>query len=280
MEQIALPTKINPSLQNNIAETLFITLYMKSQETLNDDPILFDTTSLELVDQIDYDFSKFSNAERSAVGVCVRARYFDKMVTNFIKEKDHPIVVILGCGLDSRFHRIGEINEKATFYEIDLPEVIELRERLIPPQDNDIYVPISVLDVSWMDTIKELHPDGSFLFVAEGLFMYFDKVQLRNLLVDFTEHFKDAEIYFDIVNKWMSKNSHLHDSVKFTDAEFKSGFDDDREFESWTDGLTYLDTKLFTSEKNMKKRLGMSYYLLKLIPRFKYAGRMLHYRIN
>lgn len=42
------------------------------------------------------------------------------------------MVVNIGCGLDTRYQRIKE-KKNAVFYELDLPEVMALRERLLPP---------------------------------------------------------------------------------------------------------------------------------------------------
>jgi O-methyltransferase involved in polyketide biosynthesis len=50
--------KVKPTITDGIAETLFITLYTKAEETTRKDPIIVDKIACELVDKIDYDFEK------------------------------------------------------------------------------------------------------------------------------------------------------------------------------------------------------------------------------
>lgn len=53
-------------------------------------------------------------------------------------------MVNVGCGLDTRYQRVGN-DGKAVFYELDLPEVIAIRRRLIPEPENDCYLSASVV---------------------------------------------------------------------------------------------------------------------------------------
>lgn len=62
-----------------------------------------------------------------------------------------PVVVNVGCGLDTRFQRIG--GGKAVFYDMDLPEVIALRRELIPEQPGNAYIAASLLETGWMDDL-------------------------------------------------------------------------------------------------------------------------------
>ena len=111
-----------------VAETLLIPLYMRAKESRRDNPILYDKTAEWLADSLEYDYSQFDGAKLSEVGCVVRGWYFDCAVRRFIKAHSHPVVVNVGCGLDTRFQRIG--SQKAVFYDLDLPEVIALRQCL------------------------------------------------------------------------------------------------------------------------------------------------------
>ena len=79
----------------------------------------------------------------SEVGCVVRGWYFDRAVRRFIERYPHPVVVNVGCGLDTRFQRIAD--PKAIFYDMDLPEVIALRRELIPEQPANHYLADSLL---------------------------------------------------------------------------------------------------------------------------------------
>jgi methyltransferase (TIGR00027 family) len=266
-------------IKDSIGETLLITLYMKCQETRKPNPIIKDSTACILVDRIDYDFSKFKGSIKSSVGVAIRANYFDQVLKSYILRTQDPIIVIIGCGLDSRYERIGELSKRAQFYQLDIPEVIQIRNQLIPPSSNEKYISASMLETQWVHELKEKHPTGKFLFIVEGVFMYFSKESVQTVFQNLAENFSDSEILFDIVNVWMSKNSHMHDAVKFTNASFKYGTDDDAEMEAWAANLKLISSKLYT-DFDTWKRAGIKGWLIRIIPKFKKAGRMLHYRIE
>ena len=101
--------------KNIVAETLLIPLYMRAKESRRTNPILNDKAAEQLADSLEYDYSQFDGARLSEVGCVVRGWYFDRAVKRFIDIHSCPVVVNVGCGLDTRFQRIG--NEKAVFYE-------------------------------------------------------------------------------------------------------------------------------------------------------------------
>ena len=72
--------------------------------------------------------------------------------------KIDKVVVNVGCGLDTRFQRIG--GGKAVFFDMDLPEVIALRRELIPEQPGNAYIAASLLETGWMDDLLRRHPDA------------------------------------------------------------------------------------------------------------------------
>lgn len=69
------------------------------------------------------------------------------------------------------FQRVPN-HDQATFYELDLPEVIDLREKLFPALSNDINLRGSMLETDWMKMLKQKHPHSRFLFLAEGVIIY------------------------------------------------------------------------------------------------------------
>lgn len=266
-------------IEDSIGETLLITLYMKHKESQKENPIIVDNVASNLVDRINYNFSKFDKAINSSVGVAIRAKYFDKLTMKFIKQKKNTVIVIVGCGLDSRYDRIGEVAKDTFFYQLDIPEVMEIREKLIPKRYNEHYIYSSMLNHQWMDELQEKHSNANFLFVIEGVFMYFCKKEVMSVFKNLASRFSNSEILFDIVNIWMSKNSHIHDSVKFTNAKFIYGTNNDKEMEEWANNLQLISSKLFSDFPEWK-RTGIKGWILKMIPTFKNAGRMLNYKIT
>lgn len=118
--------KIKIDFQDKVAETLFIPLWMRAMESKRPDGIIRDRLACSIVDRLDFDFSQFSQDKMSLLGVSVRTRYLDRKTQEFIDREERPVVVSLGCGLDTRFQRLS-VHKDVLFYELDLPEVIDIR---------------------------------------------------------------------------------------------------------------------------------------------------------
>ena len=155
--------------KNIVAGTLLIPLYMRAKESHRDNPILYDKAAERLADSLEYDYSQFDGAKLSEVGCVVRGWYFDRVVRRFIETHPRPVVVNVGCGLDTRFQRIGD--RKAFFYDLDLPEVIAFRRELMPEQSGNIYIAASLLETDLLAYLLRKHPDSQFIFVVEGVLM-------------------------------------------------------------------------------------------------------------
>ena len=187
-----------------MAETLLIPLYMRAKESRRAHPILDDKAAERLADSLEYDYSQFDGAKLSEVGCVVRGWYFDRAVRRFIETHPNPVVVNVGCGLDTRFQRIG--GGKAIFYDMDLPEVIALRRELIPEQPGNVYIAASLLETDWMDDLRRRHPDGAFIFVVEGVLMYFYEKQVKSFLRAVASRFGGGELWFDVCGTMMSRH--------------------------------------------------------------------------
>ena len=92
-----------------VAETLLITLYMQAKNTQSKRPKLNDRKAAELIQKIDYDFSKFNTARASYYGVLARAKIMDREARKFIEKYPDCVVVSVGCGLLHRLHRLQDV---------------------------------------------------------------------------------------------------------------------------------------------------------------------------
>ena len=88
------------------------------------------------------------------------------------------MVVQLGAGLDARYERMGRPKVTA-WYDLDLPEVIDVRRMLLPESSNH-YLGVSMFDESWTDTVAA--HGKPVLLVIEGVLMYFDEAQVQAFL--------------------------------------------------------------------------------------------------
>lgn len=275
------PNKMDHEIVDAVADTLFIPLLMRKRETERPNPFFVDPLASALVARIDYDFERYRGARQSSVGVGLRARYFDEQAAAFIREHTHPVVVQIGCGLDTRWSRIGEdLAAKACFYELDLPEVINLRCKVLPETPRDRHVSVSMFETFWMDELRLAHPRSSFLFIAEGVFMYFEKEAVRGVLENLAERFPGSMVLFDMVSSWMCRNAHRHDTVRLASATFRLGCDRDRDLEEWSEKLSFVSSRVMADFPEWR-RAGLFFWLaMKGVPWFRKASRMLLYRLG
>ncbi len=230
--------------------------------------------------KIDYDFSKYEKAIRSSVGVCIRANYYDEMTREFIKTHDNPVIVHMGCSLDTRYHRLGKVvTNKAQVYEMDLPKVMEMRKTLLPEPEKDVYFSASIFDTDWMDELAEKHKSASFIFVIEGVLMCFENTDVNKVLLNLVERFPCSTLVFDVINGWLCKNFHRHDTVKLTKTRFRFACDDDKEMKSWSPKLKLLIAKRFNEFDDWRRTGWFNYAVTNWVPTIRYASCMLCYKI-
>lgn len=201
-----MDSKISASHLQGVSETLLLALYHRGIESLRRKSIIRDEKALELVASIDYDFSKFGKAH---VGVPIRSKLMDEIVLNFLQRYPDATVVNLGAGLDTQFFRVD--NGHAIWYDIDLPDSIQLRRRFFDETDRYHMMACSALDFSWMDKVEQHSP---IMFVAAGLLPYLPPDNVRRLIDVLSTRFPGSEIVFDTVSEWVSKRS-LAGKAKF-----------------------------------------------------------------
>ena len=189
---------------NSVSETLFITLYIRAMESQRPDALIKDERAEALVRKLDQETLRKTLAltdDFSRVAVILKGRDFDRIAQDFLRRHPDAVVVHIGCGLDTRFERVD--NDQVEWYDLDLPEVIELRINLVGGEGvRHHFLACSVLDRDWMDTV-EAHHKRPFLFLAEGVFMYFEEEQVKALVLTIKEHSPGAELVFDAFSPFM-----------------------------------------------------------------------------
>ncbi len=197
---------------SHILETLLVPLYFRASETKRGG-IIEDREAVSILEQIDYDFSTIKEDWKTEVAIAIRTYCFDDILSKGVKEKKINTVVNFGAGLDARFSRFKNLK----WYQLDMPEVIELRSLLLP-QDHSINISKSVLDFNWVNDIKEKE---NVLFIAEGLFMYFSEAEVKEILMQISNNFRHSYIAFDAVSKSVVGDGHK--SIKIDTAPIKWG---------------------------------------------------------
>lgn len=179
----------------DVQKTLFLPLWGRALETKKNNPWLVDDTAVEIIDQIDHDFSQAVQNldDLTRIGWIKRSLICDQVTKEFLTSYPEGTVVNIGCGLDTTFDRID--NGRVRCYDLDLPDVIELRRLFIQESERRSFIPASFLDEGWLGEIKV---EGNVLFLAAGVFYYFEEHEIREFIVRLIDRFAGSEILFDV----------------------------------------------------------------------------------
>jgi methyltransferase (TIGR00027 family) len=214
--------KVKPQL-DGASETLLISLWSRAQV------IDRDTKAKELISRIDYDFSRFDKWKRLLNYTVARTTIFDTVVTSFIASHPDAVIVNIGAGLDTRFFRVD--NGQILWYDLDLPNVIELRKQFFEETERNRFLSASITDEHWVDAIQE--KNRPVLFIAEGMLMYLDEVAVKQFFGLVTKYFPTAELVFEVVGPLFI--TFKHPMVYTTDSKpsLKWGIWNVKELEHW-----------------------------------------------
>jgi O-methyltransferase involved in polyketide biosynthesis len=263
-------------------ETLLITLYAKGEESRLPDSLLRDSFAAEAVRKIDYDFAKLKVDRDLMIGLAMRAAILDGWTRDFIASHPDATVLHLGCGLDSRVFRIDP-PPGIRWFDVDFPEVVELRRRLYPARDGCTLVGASVTDPDWLGQVPG---DRPAMIVAEGLLPYLAEDEVPRLLARLTGHLPAGELAFDAytpLGLWLIS---LQPSVRATGAKLRWAIDDPRDLERQVPGLQ-LATELrayagesYDPRQIARMSLGarLTIQFFEAIPALAKMGRILRYR--
>lgn len=211
--------KIKPTINGN-AETMLQSFYARAQYSKSKNHKFYDAKAVELVDKIDYDFSIAARDSAMGKGVIARTIVFDELVKDFIEKNPDCTVVNIACGLDTRFYRVD--NGKITWYDLDLPETIAIRNQILEETGRVSTIGISALDPAWT---KEVKVRGKMLFIIEGLSMYLTAEENGQILKIIKDNFDNAYILMECLAKvWVNKER-IEKSIQQTGSKFVFGAD-------------------------------------------------------
>lgn len=182
----------------NLQKTLLITLHGKALESEFENSILNDHFAANVSERIEFDFSQFKLSRNAIVALAIRAKALDLWTEQFLTENAQANVVHVGCGLDSRHLRVKP-GSGVSWWEVDYPEVIELRKKVYDEQSRCHLLGTDILESEWLSAIP---PDVPTLIVAEGVLPYFAEECATRFLTDIVSHFTSGQLAFDAYNRW------------------------------------------------------------------------------
>lgn len=230
--------RIKPTL-TGVRATSLLALYERDLDSRSPHPILGDRKAEEIVSDLDFDFSKFSTARKERLGVAVRTRQMDEWTAAYIGEHPDAVVIDLGCSLDSRVFRVDP-PETVTWYDVDFPDVIELRSEFYAPRSGHHTIGTDVTAPGWLEKLPAERPAA---IVADGMLMFLDEPELRRLLDRIVAHFPSGQLAFNAATSLQVKLANKHPAVRAAGATLRWSLDDPRLLETYNPALKFAEEK-------------------------------------
>jgi len=186
--------KLDAGQLTGVSETALLTLYGRAYQAGRPDPIIDDPMAIKLVESIDFDFEKFG---RKGQEMALRSLAVDRCAIEYLSTHPRATVVALAEGFQTSFWRLNAALPDAQFLwlSVDLPPVIELRQRLLPHSARITHLAQSALDYTWMEEIDRTN--GVFV-TAEGLLMYLQPQEALELIAACASQFPGGQMFFDL----------------------------------------------------------------------------------
>ncbi|MFN2303320.1 MAG: class I SAM-dependent methyltransferase, partial [Anaerolineales bacterium] len=277
---------------SGVEQTALLTLYAKAMESKSEDPVLKDEKAEALVEKLDKliavqddkmarQLKQRTVDPRLTIHLPLRTKKYDEYAEKFLEKHPEGVIVNIGCGLDTRFFRID--NGQLQFFDLDLPEMIALKQHLLKQNERYHMIGQSVLDFGWMDRVSALK--RSTLILAEGVFMYLPEEKVKELVLELQRQFPEAELVCELTNRtWVEgfwgklAAIKMKQRVKMSNgARFKFGVSDAEELESWGKGIEFLEKWFYMDDNHPKLGWIRMFRKWKVFNEAQYTA---HYRLH
>ena len=186
-----------------VPETMVQTLYARAKETKKQNAKIKDEIAVELVEKLDYDFSKADKDKAMNYGVIARTIVLDRMVEQYLKKHENTVVVNIACGLDTRCYRMK--GKYLRWYNVDLPETMKIRRQFLPETGPIYQIAKSAMDDSYIDDID--YHGKNILVIIEGLTMYLYEEDIRKMFSIIEKYREKDYSYMNITDVILSTNT-------------------------------------------------------------------------
>lgn len=226
-----------------VQKTLLIPLWARAKECEKRRPVLVDRRAADILSALGCDTSQMDKAfdELYQLSWAIRAKMYDEEIKALLAQWPEATIVNIGAGLDTTFERVD--NGRVRWYDLDLPEVIELRKRLVPETERSTCISKSVFDLSWFQEIAQ--PAGRVLLLACGVLPYFAGRQVKTLLGNLAAGFPEGEMVFDAPSRpilWLSNWSVILRGGMGAGSLMKWGTSSAKELAKWDPRIHVVDT--------------------------------------
>ncbi|WP_176391950.1 class I SAM-dependent methyltransferase [Marininema halotolerans] len=260
-------------------EMLLMTLYGRAQESRKQEPIIKDHDAEDIIEKIDYDFSKLTIYRGDTVTIAIRAKYLDQWTKEFLSDHPKATVIHLACGLDSRINRV-QVSDTVAWYDIDYPEVIELRRQFYEERSHYHMIGSSVVDPEWLSQIPTENP---VLIIAEGLTMYLHKQEVYDLFQRLSDRFSTGQVAFDALNPFATRWAKFRKMTRTTGATFHWALKKPEIIEEWVPRFHLMkQLNLFEAPeiRQLPQDAQQVFLLFQKVPWLKKMTRLFLYRFE
>lgn len=264
-----------PQSLDGISETLLITLLARARESQRPDGLIKDNIAQDLVNQLDYDFSRIHMQRHDEVAVIVRMRKFDNLVRLFMESNPQAVVVHIGCGLDNRFERVD--SGRVEWFDLDMPDVMALREKLLHISNNRYHtLATSVFEEAWLEKVACIQP-CALLFIAEGVLTYFEESQVKELFLRLRDSFPGCELISDVQSPFVIWADNIHLALSKVKARLHWSVRKPIDVEGWAKGIRLLEVWNYMNDETANIK---AFRIMRLIPGLAKAISICHYRLG
>ena len=200
---------------SGVPETMLQTVYARAKESSGRGAI-HDAKAEELIEKLDYDFSLAGKDTAMRSGVIARTIVLDRLTKVWLAAHPGAVVVNIACGLDTRCYRMSGY---AHWYNLDLPETMAVREKLLPESGAVSQIAMSAMD-DWGSEIKEQH--APVLIIIEGLTMYLNEKDVQQIFAVISNRFSKATVFVETMNPMVVKRF-KEKSIDASNAKFTWG---------------------------------------------------------
>ena len=203
---------------SGVPETMLQTVYARAKES-NGRGAIHDAKAEELIEKLDYDFSLADKDTAMRSGVIARTIVLDRMTKEWLASHPGAVVVNIACGLDTRCYRMSGY---AHWYNLDLPETMAVREKLLPESGTISQITMSAME-DWGSEISE--QNVPVLIVIEGLTMYLSERNIQRIFTVISSRFSNATVFVETMNPTIVRHF-KEKSIDASHARFTWGVKD------------------------------------------------------
>lgn len=230
-------------------ENLLTVWYLRVRDTLSQNPIVHDDFTTELMSKLNVDLSR-SQFRLDATYVqyaASRTRQMDAWTTDFLDRHQFEDVLVLQlrCGLDNRYLRVNR-GKDVRWVDVERPNVVRLRERLLPRPQGDYRLVAGDVGVAGDDGawLRAIPADRPTMIIMESLLYYLEPGNGLRLFERLLAHFRHGHIIMDTLGSLAVTFGAL---VPPTRTRFKWGIDDAEDLVKIDDRLV-LRERIYTHE--------------------------------